>query len=91
MKKDDIFAMSVACKALDYKRANSSAQVEDVMKYVIGDMQGRTEFKMKAIAAVNRALKYKEKGSMTDKEILQKVMDELPEIFNKMKFAESSI
>jgi len=80
MDDHKVLVMAVACKVLDYKRQNPSAELEQIMGYAIRGLKGDEMFKLKAIAVIDRVIKYKQKNT-PDKVVIQKLMSELDQIF----------
>ncbi len=83
-EKIKIAMMSAASKALSYKKINPKAETEEILQYVMNDMKVRGQEKIGAMAAASKALKYKEESDLTDKKIMQKVMDESNDILMTM-------
>lgn len=83
--KDPKIAMtSAAAKALDYIKSNRFYEPEEVLKHVMKDIDATPSAKISAIAAANEAIKLKRENiTMTDKQIMQQVMNSLNEIMHR--------
>jgi len=79
-----IAMMKAASKALDYKKTNRNADVEEILGFVMAELQEKGNEKIGAIAAATKALKYKEQSNFSDRQILQKIMDESGELLTSM-------
>ena len=78
--EDKVKMMVAVGKALDYMKKKPGADTEETIKHVMKELRLRKDLKIKAIAAGSLALKYKERSKMSDKEIMQKIMNELDKI-----------
>ncbi|MEM4152805.1 MAG: hypothetical protein QXK80_01660 [Candidatus Pacearchaeota archaeon] len=73
-------------KALDYKRINSNAEIEEILRHVMKEINFKGNAKIAAIAAATEAIKYKEKNPQAkDKEILQAILNRSDEILNSIE------
>ena len=88
MDNHKVQVMAIACRVLDYKRQNPSAEEEQIMKYAVRFLEGDDLFKLKAIAVVDKVLKYKQKNT-PDKVVIQKIMSELDQIFGGISTVDS--
>ena len=81
MEKKKISLMAAASKALDYKKNNQNAGIEEIMRSIMKDNEIIESANISAVPAVARAVKYKESNpGLSDREILQRIMNEIPEI-----------
>lgn len=81
MEKKKISVMAAASRALDYKKKNPKAEIEEIMNSIIKDSEIIESANTSAVPAVARAVKYKESNpNLSDREILQRIMNEIPEI-----------
>lgn len=72
---------SSAIKALDYKKNNPNASIEEVMKSVFIGARGSSAAKKGVVVGVSKAVKYLEQNpTLTTKAIMQRIMNELNEI-----------
>jgi len=73
---------SSAIKALDYKKNKPNADVEEIMKAIfLIPSRGDAQVKKGIVVGVSKAVKYAEADPRaTNKEIMQKIMNELDEI-----------
>ena len=85
MEKRRISLMVAASKALDYKKKNPNAEIGEIMHSIMKDNEIIESAKTSAVPAVTRAIKYKESTNLNDKQILQKIMNEMPEILVSTK------
>jgi hypothetical protein len=84
-EKIKIAMMSAAGKALAYKKINPRAETDEILQYVMNEMKVRGPEKIGAMAGASKALKCKEEEKdLTDKKIMQKVMDESNDILMTM-------
>lgn len=85
--KDVKLAMIVASSsALTYLDKNKNADIEEVIRYVIGELKAERDAKIAGIAAVNYILKYKQKNPRAgQKEIMQNLANSANEIFDSIK------
>ena len=86
VKENDkkVAMMIAASKALEYKKQNPSAIIEEVMQHIINSINVERDAKIAAIASANKAIKYKEQA-MKDKEIMQKIMNESDQILREIE------
>ncbi len=83
MEKKKISVMVAASKALDYKKNNPYAEIDEIMHSIMKDNEIIGSAKTSAVPAVTRVIKYRENNpGLSDREILQRIMDEIPEIMN---------
>jgi hypothetical protein len=84
---DAKLAMVVAIsKALEYTSKRPNAMDDEIMSYVMKEVDARGESMMSAVAAATKALKYKQQNpSMKEKEIMQKVLNESEGILTLIK------
>jgi hypothetical protein len=81
IKDVKVGVMVAAGQALDYKKKKPNANIEEVMRYVIANIEANEEANRGVIAGVSRAIKYKEENPrFTDKEVMQRVMNDINEI-----------
>jgi hypothetical protein len=83
--KDPKIAMaSAAMKALDYIKSKKVYEPEEVLKFVMKDLDANPSAKVSAIAAANEAIKIRrENPQMTDKQIMQSIMNSMNEIMHR--------
>jgi len=75
-----IFMSSAVMKALDYKKANPRAEAEEIFQHIMREIPARGIEKAASIAAVDKAIRYKEFDKLSDRDALQKVMLEFDDI-----------
>ena len=81
IKDIKVGVMVAAGQALDYKKKKPNSDIEEIMKEIIANVEANEESKRGVVAGVSKAVKYKEADSrLTDKEIMQKIMNEINEI-----------
>lgn len=83
-EKIKIAMMTAANKALNYKKFNPKAETEEVLQFIMAELKMKSTEKIGAMAAASKALKYKENSQLSDKQIMQKVMNESGEILMTM-------
>jgi len=83
-EKIKIAMMTATSKAIDYKRINPKADHEEVLQFIMKDLKAKGQEKIGAVAAASKALKYLEDPSLSNKQIMQKVMNESEEILMTM-------
>lgn len=83
--KTKILMMVAVSKALEYKKKNPKATMEEIFQYIMKEIPASGKTKAATIAAVNKALQYQERESMNEKEILQKVMGQLDLIIESLE------
>ncbi|MCS7134425.1 MAG: hypothetical protein NZ889_01015 [Candidatus Pacearchaeota archaeon] len=84
MEKAKITMVVAASKALEYKNKNPKAEAEEIFQYIMEEIKTGKFEKAAAIAAVTKALQYKEE-KMNDKEILQKIMEQLDNLISNIE------
>ena len=83
MKKKKISMMVAASRALDYKKNNPRAEIDEIMNSIMKDSKIIETADISAVPAVTRVIKYKENNpGLSDREILQRIMNEIPEIMS---------
>ena len=83
MKKRKISIMVAASRALDYKKNNPNAEIDEIMNSIMKDSEIIEFANISSVPAVTRVVKYKENNpSLSDREILQRIMNEIPEIIS---------
>lgn len=86
IKDVKVGVMVAAGQALDYKKKKPNSDIEEIMKEVIANTEANEEAKRGIVVGVSRAVKYKEADSrLTDKEIMQKIMNEINDIANSLE------
>ena len=89
MEKEKIAMLTTSWKVINYMNDKPSAETEEIMRYVLKESQGSDkEGKIRAIAAANRVIKYKQSLRISDKEIIQKIMNELNDILEDIEKSE---
>lgn len=83
-EKTKIAIVAAVSKALDYKNKNPNASDEEIFQHIMKEISATKKTKMAIIAAVNKALHYKNEN-IKDKEVLQRVMNELNLIIEKVE------
>lgn len=86
MKRDvrKILMINSATKALSLRKKNPEAIPEEIIKHLMNKIEADESSKVLAIAAVNEALKMRNvEKKLTDKQIVQKIMDNSDEIISK--------
>ncbi|MEM4702961.1 MAG: hypothetical protein QXP53_00525 [Candidatus Pacearchaeota archaeon] len=83
--KIKLVMVMAASKALDYKRFHPNAESEEIFQHIMKEIPATGKTKAAAIAAVDRALQYKELEKIKDKDVLQRVMNELDVIIKKVE------
>lgn len=84
-EKTKVAMMTAAAKALEYLKKNPKASHEEIFQHVMKTEKAKGEAKLGAMAAVSKAIKYKEMDStLTDKKVMQKIMDESIEILENI-------
>ena len=90
MEKEKIAMLTTAWKVINYMNDKPEADTEEIMRYVLKESPGSDkEGKIRAIAAANRVIKYKQSLRISDKEIIQKVMNELNDILEEIEKSEA--
>lgn len=86
MAKDvKLLMVAAASSALKYQ-SESNADLEEVMKTVIKNLNSRGNEKLAEIASINHVLKYKQKNPKAlEKQILQDLTDNSDRILNSIK------
>ena len=78
--------MTVAVsKALDYQKIKTGADVEETFQHIMKEIPARGKEKAAAIAAVDKAMQYKELEKIKDRQILQRVMNELDVLIDNLE------
>jgi len=82
MKKDVEFLMvNAASLALEYKAKHPSALEEEILKYVLNYLEVKPELKIVSVASANEVLKIQKMSkTLSDKEIMQAFMNNLPKL-----------
>lgn len=83
-----VFMVNIASKALEYKNEHPNKSSEEIMRHVILSLDSETnpDLKIFGIAAANEILKMKTTSpQLTDKELLQKLTNNLPKIIEGAK------
>lgn len=82
MIKDKKIVMIVAASsAISYKKQNPSSETEEVIKHVLKNINTSKNLKLFGIAAANFVLKHLQTNTrITEKEVMQKLSDETPNI-----------
>ena len=75
---------SAAAKALDYIKSKKAYEPEEVIKSVMNSLKASSSDKIPAIAAANEAMRIRrENTSMSDKQVMSKVMASFDEIMSR--------
>jgi hypothetical protein len=78
IKDIKVGVMVAAGQALDYKKKKPSADIEEIMGYVLANVEANSEATRGVVAGATKAVAYREQNpKMTDKEIMQRVMDDI--------------
>ena len=78
--------MTAAGKALDFKKLKPDADVEQITQHLMATIKSQKQAIIAGIAAAIRAVNYKERNPrMSDKEIMQKIMNETNEILENIE------
>ena len=86
IKDIKVGVMVAAGQALDYKKKKANSDIEEIMKYVIQNVEANDEARRGVVAGASRAVKYREENpGMTDREIMQKVMNDIPQIISSIE------
>lgn len=83
-EKIKIAMMTAASKALDYKKINPKADSEEVLQYIMKELRAKGQEKIGAMAAATKALNYLEDSSLSQKQIMQRIMNDSEEILMTM-------
>jgi len=83
-EKIKIAMMTAASKALSYKKLNPKADAEEILQFIMTDLKMKGQEKIGAMAAASKALQYHEREKLSDKQIMQKVMNETEDILMTM-------
>ena len=86
-KKAEIVIVTAVSKVFNYLNHNPHATDEEVMSNVIAQIKESRELKRVAVAGISRALKYREEA-LNEKEIMQKVLDDVDEILRGIEESE---
>jgi len=78
-EKIKMVMLKAVSRALEYKKKNVEAEMDEIMHHVVDSSEERGFLEMGRIAAASKALKYKEIG-LNDKEIIRKIMLEADEM-----------
>lgn len=85
IKDKRIGVIAAANLALSYKKQKPNADNEEVFKHVIKMLKLKKEIKIHSMAGVSFVLKYLEsKPRATEREIMQKLANETPNILNSI-------
>jgi len=86
IKDVKVGVMVAAAQALDYKKAKSNSDIEEIMRHVIANIDANTEARRGVVAGATRAVSYRDQNpSMSDKEIMQRIMDEVNDIATSLE------
>ncbi len=91
MEKEKVNMIATAWKVVDYMNDKPNADTEEIIRYVLKEIRHfDREEKIKAVSAANRAIKYKSSLNLKlgDKEIIQRIMNELNEILEEIEKSE---
>jgi hypothetical protein len=83
-EKIKIAMMTAASKALNYRKINPKADTEEIMQFIMSELKMKGQEKIGAMAAAGKALTYLEKEKLSDKQIMQKVMNDSEDILMTM-------
>jgi hypothetical protein len=84
IEKAKIAMMIAASKALDYSKVNPKAESEEIFQHIMKEIPATGFAKAAAIAAVDKALRYKERENLKEREILQRIMNEADAIISNV-------
>jgi len=89
MENEKVAMVTSAWKSINYMNDKPNAETEEIMRYVLKEIHdfGKEE-KIKAIAAANRAINYKRSLKVSDKAIIQRIMNELNDILEDIEKSE---
>jgi len=79
-EKIKMIMVSAVSKALGYKKANPDLSNEKILEFVIDELDVKSDLKRIGLAAVVRALDYKNEKGSDDRKIMQRIMDEAEDI-----------
>lgn len=89
MEKEKVNMMSAAWKVINYMNDKPSAETEEIIRYVLKENQSfDKEGKIRAVATANRVINYKQSLRISDKAIIQKIMNELNDILEEIEKSE---
>ena len=89
MEKEKVAMMTAAWKVINYMNDKPNAETEEIMRYVLKESQGfGKEGEIRAIAVANRTIKHKSSLKISDKDIIQKIMNELNDILEEIEKSE---
>jgi hypothetical protein len=83
-----VFMVNISSKALEYQNEHPNKSTEEIMRHIILSLDSQTNPDMKifGIAAANEILKMKASfPQLTDKELLQRLTNNLPKIIESAK------
>ena len=69
---------------LNYRKINPKADSEEVLQFIMTELEMKGQEKIGAMAAASKALKYQEEEKLGDKQVMQKVMNESDDILMTM-------
>ncbi len=79
-----ILMIDAATRALNYLKKKPEAIPEEIIKQIMKTFEAERDSKVLVIAAVNEAIKLRQKEKkLSDKQIVQKIMDKSNEIIMK--------
>ena len=86
IKDIKVGVMVAAGQALDYKKKKHNADIEEIMRHVLANVETNKEAQRGVIVGVTKAVNYKNLDPrISDKEIMQKVMNDIPQIVSSME------
>jgi len=89
MEKEKVAMMATAWKVINYMNDKPNAETEEIMRYVLKESHGfGKEGKIRAVAVANRVIKYKQSLRISDKDIIQRIMNELNDILEEIEKSE---
>jgi len=83
--KAKIAMMIAVSKALDYKKGKPGADAEEIFQHIMKELPARGFAKAAAIAAVDKALYYRDVENAKDRDILQRIMNEVDAIIGNIE------
>jgi hypothetical protein len=85
MEKDiKVLMVAAVSEALRYQQMNPHAQEGEVMRAALSSVKGKDNTKMGVIAAVSKALQYKERSQLSDRQIIAKIVSETPDLLRNL-------
>ena len=89
MEKEKIAMLTTAWKVINYMNDKLNAETEEIMRYVLKESHNfDKEGKIRAVAVANRTIKYKSSLKISDKDIIQRIMNELNDILKEIEKSE---